>query len=132
MNKPAKPRREETGMAVFLGSIVLNTADTVRSARFWTEALGYVSQSETPEFLVPPEWRPPSNSRHDHGDGMHLHLDRDDKMHLDLWVDQNSNLRGEVERLVSLGAIRVDWTYPQGAGHVVLADPDGNLFCVVG
>jgi catechol 2,3-dioxygenase-like lactoylglutathione lyase family enzyme len=63
---------------------------------------------------------------------MHLHLDRDDQTHLDLWVEQNSDLRAEVERLVSLGAERVNWTYPEGADHIVLADPDGNLFCVVG
>jgi hypothetical protein len=37
-----------------------------------------------------------------------------------------------VERLVSLGARRVeDWEYPEDADFVVLADPDGNLFCVV-
>ena len=37
----------------------------------------------------------------------------------------------EVERLISLGATRVEWTYPADADFVVLADPDGNLFCVV-
>jgi hypothetical protein len=25
----------------------------------------------------------------------------------------------------------VDWTYPENASFVVLADPEGNLFCVV-
>ena len=34
-------------------------------------------------------------------------------------------------RLVALGARRVERDYPEGADHVVLADPDGNLFCVV-
>ena len=37
----------------------------------------------------------------------------------------------QVERLVSLGARRVDWDYPEDADFVVLADPDGNLFCVI-
>lgn len=119
-------------MAVFIGSVVMNVSDSVRAARFWSEALGYVAHPGNPEFLVPPEWRPPSNSRHDHGDGMHLHLDRDDKMHLDLWVDRDSDLDSEVERLISLGARRVDWVYPEGADHVVLADPEGNLFDVCG
>lgn len=30
-----------------------------------------------------------------------------------------------------LGATRVDWTYPDGASFVVLADPEGSHFCVV-
>jgi glyoxalase superfamily protein len=33
--------------------------------------------------------------------------------------------------LIALGALRVDRTYPPDADFVVLADPDGNLFCVV-
>ena len=48
--------------------------------------------------------------------------------HLDLFTqDQN----GEVERLLKLGATRVEWDYEPGADYVVLADPDGNTFCVV-
>lgn len=117
-------------MGVFIGSVVLNAADSGRAAEFWSEALGYVPHPSNPEFLVPPEWRPPSNSRFDHGAGMHLHLDRGDKMHLDVWVDRGSDLDAEVERLISLGARRVPWVYPEGAQHVVLADTEGNLFCV--
>jgi hypothetical protein len=37
----------------------------------------------------------------------------------------------EVERLLKLGAQHVNWRYPKGADYVVLADPDGNKFCVV-
>jgi hypothetical protein len=40
-------------------------------------------------------------------------------------------LESEVERLISLGAKRVDWVYGEGAAHVVLADTEGNFFCVV-
>jgi len=36
-----------------------------------------------------------------------------------------------VQRLIDLGATRVDWDYPDDADFVVLADPDGNLFCVI-
>jgi hypothetical protein len=59
-------------------------------------------------------------------------LDEDDRTHLDLWAANSAEQRAEVERLISLGARRVaDWTYPDGADFVVLADPDGNLFCVI-
>jgi hypothetical protein len=38
----------------------------------------------------------------------------------------------EVERLVSLGAARVDWDlYPDDADFIVLADTEGNRFCVI-
>jgi hypothetical protein len=48
--------------------------------------------------------------------------------HLDLFTE---NQAGEVERLLNLGATRVEWNYEPGADYVVLADPDGNTFCVV-
>jgi catechol 2,3-dioxygenase-like lactoylglutathione lyase family enzyme len=105
---------------VRIGSVVLNVTDTRRAAGFWESALGYVHAPGNPAFLVP-----------EHGEGPRIHLDEDDKMHLDLWVDNAEEQRAEVERLVSLGARRVDWAYPDGADFVVLADTDGNLFCVV-
>ncbi|MFN8462003.1 MAG: VOC family protein [Anaerolineales bacterium] len=48
--------------------------------------------------------------------------------HIDLFAHDQAN---EVERLLKLGAKRVDWKYEQEADYVVLADPDGNTFCVV-
>jgi hypothetical protein len=49
------------------------------------------------------------------------------RLHLDFRPDDQA---GEVERLLALGAIRVD--IGQGdAPWVVLADPEGNEFCVL-
>lgn len=48
--------------------------------------------------------------------------------HLDLYAVDRA---AEVERLVRLGARQVDWRYPDHADYVVLADPDGNRFCVI-
>jgi hypothetical protein len=74
-----------------------------------------------PDLLVPPN-----------GEGLRLHLDEGDQTHLDLWVDRElSALETEVNRLVALGATRVDWVYPDDAAFVVLADTEGNLFCVI-
>ena len=36
-----------------------------------------------------------------------------------------------LDRLVAIGAQRVDWVYPDGADFVVLSDTEGNLFCVI-
>lgn len=108
-------------MAVSFGSVVLHVSNTGRAAEFWNKALGYVSQPDNPAFLAPED-----------GEGPRLHLDETDRTHLDLWVNrESSDQQTEVERLISLGATRVDWDYPPNADFVVLADTEGNLFCVI-
>lgn len=109
---------------VRIGGVVMHVADARRAADFWGQALGYVPQDgQTAEdwtMLDPPD-----------GAGPRLALDRSDRTHLDLYVDGAAAQQAEVERLVGLGAVRVDWTYPDDADFVVLADTEGNLFCVV-
>lgn len=98
----------------------MTVSDVDRAASFWRSALGYVSDPTNPSFLRPER------------DGLpRLHLDETDRMHLDLWAADRDEQTAEVERLVSLGARRVEWEYPDDADFVVLADPDGNLFCVI-
>jgi hypothetical protein len=54
------------------------------------------------------------------------------RLHLDLHVASAAEQEAEAERLVSLGAQRVDWdSFPDDPDFVVLADPDGNRFCIV-
>jgi catechol 2,3-dioxygenase-like lactoylglutathione lyase family enzyme len=108
-------------MSVTLGSLVLKVSNVSRAGAFWSKALGYVPREGRPEFLDPAT-----------GNGLEIHLDEDDRTHLDLWVDrETSNLETEVARLVSLGARHVEWRYPDDADFVVLADTEGNLFCVI-
>jgi catechol 2,3-dioxygenase-like lactoylglutathione lyase family enzyme len=116
-----------------LGTVVLGVADVDRAVTFWSEALGY-SPVRFPgsdnEFtiLVPPS-----------GDGTRLAVQRSDsppqelpRVHVDLVVDDVDEQIVEIERLTGLGASRVDWNaYPADPDFVVLADPDGNRFCVV-
>jgi catechol 2,3-dioxygenase-like lactoylglutathione lyase family enzyme len=104
---------------VRIGAIVLNVSDTGRAGAFWSRALGY-ERGDNPDFLSPGE-----------GGGPRLHLDETDRTHLDLWAASEHEQLAEVERLEALGAARVEWDYPENADFVVLADPDGNLFCVV-
>lgn len=102
-----------------IGAIVLNVADAGRAGEFWSKALGY-ERDDNPDFLLPKE-----------GDAPRVHLDETDRTHLDLWAADDVEQRAEVERLEALGATRVEWDYPDGADFVVLADPDGNVFCVI-
>lgn len=116
-----------------LGSVVLGVDDVERAVSFWSEALGY-SPVRFPDtdneftILVPPS-----------GEGTRVALQRSDtpvqqhpRIHLDLNVDTADEQAAEVERLVDLGATRVRWQlYPADPDFVVLADPDGNCFCIV-
>lgn len=108
-----------------VGTIVLNVKDARRASQFWSQALGYAyrdggySEETTPVLLPQP------------ATAAEVALDEDDRTHLDLHTDSTGEQQAEIERLVSLGAARVDWAYPDDARFVVLADPEGNLFCVV-
>ena len=109
-------------MGLTLGAIVLNVKDIGAAAEFWRRALGYDASADNPDFLVPKD-----------GPATRLHLDETDRTHLDLWVDRStSTLESEVDRLIALGARRVeDWTYPPEADFVVLEAPDGTVFCII-
>ena len=109
-----------------IGAIVWGVRDLQRAIKFWSEALNYKLRIE-PDFdfaiLIPKE-----------GKGIQLSLnaavtsDKPKRHHIDLFTHDQEK---EVERLLKLGATRVDWNYPPDADYVVLADPDGNTFCVV-
>lgn len=104
---------------VRIGAIVLKVSDTARAARFWSRALGY-EPGANPDFLLPSEDGRPR-----------VHLDETDQTHLDLWAADDAEQVAEIARLEALGATRVPWDYPEDADFVVLADPEGTLFCVI-
>jgi predicted enzyme related to lactoylglutathione lyase len=52
------------------------------------------------------------------------------RMHFDLAPPAHGDQQAEVDRLVSLGATRID-TGQHAVGQIVMADPDGNEFCVL-
>ena len=116
-----------------LGTIVLGADDVDRAVSFWSAVLRYQPvrfPDADNEFtiLVPPT-----------GEGTRLALQRSDtgpeahpRVHLDLVVDDAAEQDAEIERLLGLGATRVPWdSYPVDPDFVVLADPEGNRFCVV-
>jgi len=111
-----------------VGSIVIRVDDLERQAAFWAAALGYVRVDMDADFVL---LRPPAGSS-----GPNVSLDRvrsvvqvPPRIHLDLYADDQA---AEVERLVGLGATPVEWSKrPADADYVILADPEGNRFCVV-
>lgn len=72
------------------------------------------------------------------GQGAHLALmlsetpvQEHPRPHLDLFAGDAPDQAAEVKRLISLGAERVEWDmYPDDAAFIVLADTEGNRFCL--
>ena len=114
--------------SVRIGSIVLRVQDLQRQVEFWEAALDYVARDERSDDFV--LLRPRS------GVGPNLSLDRHPstaqlppRIHFDLYTEDQA---GEVGRLLALGAAEVTWDRrPPDADYVILADPEGNRFCVV-
>ncbi len=110
---------------VRVGSIVIDCNDFARMMTFWGEALGY-APGRPPDpgddfvILKDPSGKGPNVSI----DAMEPYRNR---LHLDLYTDDPE---GEVERLLRLGATVFRLREPD-EDFTVLADPEGNLFCVV-
>lgn len=115
-----------------IGSTVLGVADVRRAQRFWHDALGYVPREpgdETFVVLVPADGTPVPRLSLMVSESP---VQDEPRVHLDLYAGDRADRDAEVERLVALGAERVAWErYPEDADFVVLADPDGNRFCVI-
>lgn len=115
-----------------IGTVVMGAADVRRAADFWSQALGYVPR----DGEVADDWTVLVSTD---GSGAGLALGRSvtparehPRVHLDLYAADAAEQAAEVTRLIALGAERVDWdSYPEDADFVVLADPEGNRFCVI-
>jgi catechol 2,3-dioxygenase-like lactoylglutathione lyase family enzyme len=113
-----------------VGSVVIRVDDLERMVEFWSTALDYVRRDPVEPGADSIVLRPRA------GDGPNVTLDRwfapvqvPPKLHLDLYADDQA---GEVDRLIALGASRVEWRgLPADADYVILADPEGNRFCVI-
>lgn len=106
--------------------------DVERAATFWARTLHYdivefADEDDGFTILVPPD-----------GVGTRVAVHRSavpvqerPRVHLDLVVDTADEQRRERERLLGLGATDVAWDYPDNPDFVVLADTEGNRFCIV-
>src|SRR5215207_9732643 len=111
-----------------VGSIVIRVDDLERQTAFWSAALDSERRiGDDDDFVL---------LRPRHGTGPNVSLDRvrsevqiPPRIHLDLYADDQA---AEVERLIGLGATEVHWDKrPVDADYVILADPEGNRFCVI-
>ena len=111
-----------------LGSTVIGVQDVARATRFWTEALDFAPTSPGDETWIILQAKDGSRKR------ISLALSETPvqehpRIHLDLYAEDQA---AEIVRLKALGATEVDWDlYPEEPDFVVLADTEGNRFCVI-
>lgn len=106
-------------------TLVVDARDPARLARWWAEVLNYrVLHDDHDEVKIGT------------GDDRQPHLlflsdgnakTAKNRLHIDLCPDDQT---AEVERLIDMGARHVD-IGQQDVSWVVLADPEGNEFCVL-
>ena len=118
-------------MTARLAQVTLDVRDAARAAEFWSRALGYRVEmgDDGCAKLYPPADAPPGV--------LTIWLQRVNeqkaaklRQHLDL-RPQDGDVEAEVRRLISLGARPTDVGQADDDPVVVLADPEGNEFCVL-
>ena len=139
-------------MATARIDLTLDCADAALMAAFWKLALGYEDEPPPPPFAtreewldhygVPPEEREGGAWIHDPaGVGPRLAIlavpepkVAKNRLHIDVRVagpgtpdERWARIGAESDRLAAAGATVVE-TYP--SHHIVMADPEGNEFCV--
>ena len=118
-------------MSIRWQCLCIDATDPDPIARFWEQALGWRRTYDTPDEIV---LEPPAGSPEDGvaPDILVLRVPEQktvkNRLHIDLRPDDQA---AEVARLEALGATRVSVGQGEDATWVVLADPDGNEFCVL-
>ncbi|MBA2282369.1 MAG: VOC family protein [Actinomycetota bacterium] len=117
-------------MAIRIETIGIDASDPSALARWWAEALRWrITEGDDEEFLVvPPEGSPEAGI-------LELLFCRvpegkvvKNRLHLDLRPDDQD---AEVARFETLGATRASVGQGDDVTWVVMADPEGNEFCIL-
>ncbi len=118
-------------MDIRIQALCVDATDPVRLAGFWQSALGWRRTYERDDEVV---LEPPTGS-HEDGvvpDLLFLRVPEEkaakNRLHLDL---RPRDQAAEVARLEGLGARRTDVGQGSDVSWVVMADPEGNEFCVL-
>jgi glyoxalase superfamily protein len=110
----------------------LDVQDVGVMAAFWSAALGYRAEAgdDGSAKLYPPAGAPPT--------ALTVWLQASagpksgkNRNHPDLVTATPGEFEAEVERLIGLGARHTDVGQKGDEGFTVLADPEGNEFCVL-
>lgn len=118
-------------MSIRIQCLAIDSADPAALARFWADALGWrVTEEDDGESVV----EPPTGSAEENvaPDLLFIKVPErrsvKNRLHLDL---RPADQAAEVERLIRIGATHADVGQSSSVSWVVLADPEGNEFCVL-
>ncbi len=143
-------------MTVRQVQVTIDCTDPRALSHFWNQVLGYELPSPPPGFdswhafaeTLPPEHRNSASACVDPaGSGPRLFFQRvpevktvKNRLHLDVRAapglegeERMAALERECDRLLELGATRIERHQPappMSGGHIVMADPEGNEFCL--
>jgi len=114
-------------MASQLFALCIDANDPLGLARFWAGVLGWATADKEGIVLLPND---------DTGFQIRFLPTQEPKtgpnqMHFDLKSESLEEQQQTVARALALGARHIDVGQRPEEGHVVLADPEGNEFCVV-
>jgi len=121
--------RDELAPLGRLAAVVVHAVDPTGQASFWEAATGWSVCGRTDNAV---QLRPPGASG-----PLLAFVGVDDakvvkhRVHLDVAPFAGDDQQAEVDRLVALGARRVDVGQGPDVSWVVLADPEGGEFCVL-
>jgi len=111
-----------------IATITIDAVEPRKVADFWAAALGWQILDEDPDVLT----IGPADGAWPTIDIAHVPERKTvkNRLHFDLRAD-GSSADEEIDRLLKLGARRVDVGQPADVSWAVLADPEGNEFCVL-
>lgn len=122
-------------MTAVMSEIVVDAADPLAQAGWWAEVLGWTVHSDDEEPGL--AWIEPPDDQGATGAAMTVLFAQvpeaktvKNRLHLDVRPADGTSQEAELARLLALGATPVD----VGQGDVpwhVLADPEGNEFCLL-
>ncbi|MET9313467.1 VOC family protein [Kribbella sp. NPDC003505] len=112
-------------MSINLHALSVDAKDPAVLARFWAGLLGW-EQAGATELL--PDAKTPFRLRFLQSD---LEKDRPNQIHFHLTSQTPEQQQETVAHAVELGGKHIDIGQQPEEGHIVLADPEGNEFCVI-
>jgi hypothetical protein len=116
-------------MGLVVSQLTIDSADPAAQARWWAQALGWELLGETSDDeaeIGPPDGSTAAWLFEKVPEGKSVK----NRLHPDLRPPDGSDQATELERLLALGATSVDIGQGDVTWHV-LADPEGNEFCLL-
>lgn len=105
-------------------AVVFDTTDPRSLATFWADVTRAQISHDWGEYVMV-DWNPMLAFQY-----VAHPTPGKNRLHIDLQAPDTAAAETEVERIMGLGASRIGSVEMRGTSWIVLADPDGNEFCL--